>query len=213
MQWTARRALGVLLFGLAPVTVLAGCGAEETGARSTLAPIQPSSYVVREPVTTTTVPEVDPNAGPAVDEEGRSTTEQEYTVRSGDAVSLIARRFGVAMDDIAAYNEWPNGINQNIFPGDVIRIPPGALVPEAVTASPDPAPTTGTDGGTTATQTTLAGADGECVEGTYTITAEDTTRTRVANRFDISVDQLDAANANTPGYSAFYPGLEIRIPC
>jgi hypothetical protein len=29
----------------------------------------------------------------------------------------------------------------------------------------------------------------------------------------VTVEQLDAANANTPGYSAFYPGLEIVIPC
>lgn len=206
----------MLVVGLVTSALVSACGADEAGPRSTLAPIQPSSYVVREPVTTTTLPEGEAG-GPALDDEGRSTVAQEYIVQSGDAVSLIASRFGVAMADIAAYNEWPNGVNQNIFPGDVIMIPPGALVPDAAppaTASTDGDAGTATGGETgTPTQTTLAGADGECVEGSYTITADDTTRTRVANRFDITVDQLDAANSNTPGYSAFYPGLEIVIPC
>ena len=34
----------------------------------------------------------------------------------------------------------------------------------------------------------------------------------MAEKFDVTVDALDAANAGTPGYSAFYPGLEIVIP-
>ena len=29
----------------------------------------------------------------------------------------------------------------------------------------------------------------------------------------MTVQELDAANANTSGYQAFYPGLEILVPC
>ena len=48
--------------------------------------------------------------------------------------------------------------------------------------------------------------------GSYTITADDTTRLKVAEKFDVTVEALDAANANTSGYSGFYPGLADRHP-
>ena len=192
---------GAVLAGFLAV-VAVGCGSDESGARTTLAPIQPSSYVVRDPVTTTSVatdPEVDPN----VDEEGRSTVEQEYIVQAGDAVALIASRYGIAASDLAGYNDWPSGIEQPIFPGDRILIPPGALIPELPELAPTPV---------SAPSTTLAGADGSCVEGTYVIAAGDIP-VRVAERFDISLDKLNEANANTPGYEAFIVGVEIKIPC
>jgi LysM repeat protein len=34
----------------------------------------------------------------------------------------------------------------------------------------------------------------------------------VARKFSITLDALNQANAGTPGYSAFYPGLKIKIP-
>jgi hypothetical protein len=34
----------------------------------------------------------------------------------------------------------------------------------------------------------------------------------VAKKFDTTVQELDAINADTPGYSAFYVGLVIKIP-
>lgn len=192
---------GAVLAGFLALTAV-GCGSDESGARTTLEPIQPSSYVVRDPVTTTTVQpgsEVDPN----IDEDGRSKIEQEYIVQSGDAVALIASRFGISATDLAGYNDWPSGINQPIFPGDRILIPPGALIPELPELAANPA---------SAPSTTLAGADGSCVEGTYVIAAGDIP-VRVAQRFDISLDKLNEANANTPGYEAFIVGIEIKIPC
>jgi len=35
---------------------------------------------------------------------------------------------------------------------------------------------------------------------------------KVAEKFDVTVEALNAANAATTGYSAFYVGLEIVIP-
>lgn len=209
MQWRVRRALGVVVVGVAPAALLVGCGDDSAGPRSTLAPIQPSSYVVRDPVTTTTAPEV-PDDG--LDDDGRSSVEQEYTVQAGDAVSLIAARHGISAEDLAAYNEWPNGIQQAIFPGDVIRIPPGAMVPGAEQQQDTGQGDTATPATGTAPQTTLAGADGECVPGTYTLEAGDIPG-RVANRFDVTLEQLNAANANTPGYASFIVGTVIQIPC
>ncbi len=177
--------------------LLAGCGSQETGARTTLAPIQPSSYVVREPATTTTTIDI-VETGVATDEAGRSEVEQEYTVRPNDSVAAIASRFGVEAADLAAYNDWPNGIRHTIFPGDVIRIPPGALVPEAEI------PTTTTD--------PRVGPDGECQPTTYTVVAGDSPG-RIAERFEITVDQLATANSDTPGYSSLLIGTELVIPC
>ena len=34
----------------------------------------------------------------------------------------------------------------------------------------------------------------------------------MAAKFDVTVAQLDAANASTKGYNSFYPGLTIVIP-
>jgi LysM repeat protein len=210
MRRTAFRALGLIGFGLGPAILFAGCGAEETGARTTLNSIQPSSYVVRPPVTTTTtIAEAD---GPAVDEDGRSAAPQEYTVQAGDAVSSIASRFGIPMQELANFNEWPNGINQAIFPGDVIGIPPGARV-----LGGSPAADTGGDTATDATPgtvetTPLPGSDGECVEGTHTIVAGDIPF-RVADQYDITLEELQAANAGNPAMTQFIVGQELRIPC
>lgn len=211
MRSRAVRVIGLIGFGLGPAILFTGCGAEETGARTTLNSIQPSSYVVRPPVTTTTtVPEGD--QGPDVDDEGRSSQPQEYTVQGGDAVSLIANRFGISMDKLAAFNEWPNGINQAIFPGDVIGIPPGALVPNqgVPETGSDTATETATPGA--APSTTLPGADGECVPGVHVIAANEFPN-RVAEQYDITLEQLQNANVGNPAMTQFIVGQELRIPC
>jgi LysM repeat protein len=56
-----------------------------------------------------------------------SQVEQLYTVVIGDSLAGIAQAFGVDIDVLVAYNDWPEGINHPIYPGDEIRIPAGAL--------------------------------------------------------------------------------------
>jgi hypothetical protein len=53
--------------------------------------------------------------------------------------------------------------------------------------------------------------DGE-PRGTYTLKAGDFPAS-VATALDVTVEQLNEANANTPGYSSFIVGTEINIPC
>jgi LysM repeat protein len=201
MDMSVRRFAGVgapaLGIAVLAAVLLAGCGSQETGARTTLAPIQPSSYVVREPATTTTTIEI-VETGVEAGEGGRAEVEQEYTVRPNDSVAGISSRFGVEAADLAAYNDWPNGIRHTIFPGDVIRVPPGALVPQEET------PTTTTD--------PRVSPDGECQPTTYTVVAGDFPG-RIAGRFDITVEQLATANSDTPGYSSLLIGTELIIPC
>ena len=203
----------VLFAALVPLALLAACGGDDGGTTGTLADLQPSSYVVREPATTTTT--LAPGASVPLDEEGRSPVEQEYEVQSGDYPLLLVDRYCVTLDQLVNYNEWGSA---NAFPGPgtIIKIPPGACVPgeTATTDAPDDpdettAPPTGTDApdeGTTATA-----LPDNCIAGSYTIEEGDYPGL-VAQKFDVTVDQLAAANANTAGYGSFYIGLEIVIP-
>ena len=73
---------------------------------------------------------------------------------------------------------------------------------------------TTTDTGTTPsgeTTTTVAGGQSTCAPGEYTIVEGDYLG-KVAKKLDTTVEALNAANANTAGYSAFYPGLKIKTP-
>jgi LysM repeat protein len=83
--------------------------------------------------------------------------------------------------------------NYHTLPPTQSTAPPVTLVP--VTNPGDTTP----PGGTTAGETTYKIQKGD-VEFT------------VANKYGITLDALRLANADTPGYSAFYPGLVIKIP-
>ncbi len=195
--------LAVVVFAVVP---LSACGEDELVARTTLAPIQPSSYVVRDPVvTSTTLVESETEPASLINSEGRSQVEQEYLIKSGDSVSLIASVYGITGEEIARYNDWPDGVFQAIFPGQTIRIPPLALVPGAAET-----PVVNEDG--TPTQTTVAVAAEECLEGIYVLVSGDMP-VRVAERFGVTLDALNFANRNTSGYGAFIVGTRVRIPC
>ncbi|MEQ1700256.1 MAG: hypothetical protein ABMA25_09100 [Ilumatobacteraceae bacterium] len=88
------------------------------------------------------------------------------------------------------------------------------------TCEPTPAPT-GTTTGDSSTDvsvptigatTTMLVTDG-CLPGQYVIQETDTYRLKVAQKFDLTVEEMDAANTENLGYPAFYPGLVITIPC
>jgi LysM repeat protein len=165
---------------------------------------------VKEPATTTTTIAPDTAA-----ESGISPVEQLYTVVAGDALASIANKFGITIDVLVAYNEWPEGISHPIYPGDEIRIPPDSKIPSAAdeTATDDTSDTESTEADTESTDSPPSGSGADCETGEYTIEEGDTTRLKVAEKFDVTVEALDAANANTAGYSSFYPGLKIVIPC
>src|SRR5699024_3708209 len=73
----------LLAVGVAPVVLITACADDATGSRTTIAEVQPTSYVVEDPVTTTTTttaPPVQGGNGTATD-----PNEQTYTVQSGDS--------------------------------------------------------------------------------------------------------------------------------
>jgi LysM repeat protein len=207
---TGARRLGALVGpALIGALVLSSCGGGEAGVTQSTIDLSAAStaFVVRPPATTE--PPADTLA--ASDPDAIVEGIQEYTVQSGDAPYVLVTRFGITLEDLLGVNEWTDP-NQFPFPGTVILIPPGA---RSVTAAADTASSAGSETSTdtdSAPAETIPDAGDNCAPGSYTIEEGDTTRTRVADKFDVTVEALDAANAATPGYSAFYPGLEIVIP-
>ncbi|MDQ3543806.1 MAG: LysM peptidoglycan-binding domain-containing protein, partial [Actinomycetota bacterium] len=178
--------------------------------------IKPSTYLVvtTGPAGVTTTP-----GAPAGEPGDTSAAEQSYVVQRGDFLSGIAADFGVEMDAIAKFNNWADGTAHPLFPEDTVRIPPGAKIPSA--ESDEETDTTEEDSGSSnddeADETDTTEADDELCpdgerQGHYTIKAGDIPA-RVASSLDVTVDQLNDANASTRGYTAFIVGVEINIPC
>jgi len=181
---------------------MASCGAEDSAASGSTIDISAAStaFVVRPPATT-----VSPTDSVAPGEV--VTTEQEYVVQAGDYPLKVTEMFGVSLDDLVAYNEWGSA-NEFPGPGTTIKIPPGGIAPgETSTESTDDT----TEAATDAPAATIPDAGDNCGEGTYVIVAGDLPG-RVASKFDVTLDALNAANAGTPGYAGFVVGIEIVIP-
>ena len=192
--------------------VLASCGSDTTsGASVETISLDATNYIVKDPVTTTT--EALSGAG------GTEAGSQVYIVQSGDYAIKVADQFDVPLEDLLNFNGWATG-SEFPFPGQEVKIPPGGRSPVAVAAdstgaSPDADAETGTDddgGETEAVGETIPEAGSNCEPGSYTIEEGDNARTKVADKFDVTVEALDAANSGTSGYSAFFPGLKIVIP-
>lgn len=201
--------------------VVAGCGGGTASPPASTIAVTSTTYVtIPARSTTTTVPppaeeltqsaeesdagdsgdsgdsvadasEVDPSDDP--------NQERTHEIESGDYLLGIAREYDVPIDYLPAYNGWADGLAHALVPGQTLRIPPADWTPDGE----------GGDG-TTADGETESSSAGEC--DTYTIRAGDAKST-VAAAHDVSVAELDAANANTPSYAGFVIGIEIQIPC
>jgi LysM repeat protein len=204
----------VLLVALSGA-VLAACGAGGGSASDpTTLGLTSTNYVTvtQTPTTlaTTTLPLGTPNPGTVHPEEGS------YVVASGDLPSTIARNFKVKFVDLLNINGWTlvgsgNSAQVPEFPGvgTTIRIPPGWTEP-GTAADTSGTTATGTTP-STGTTTTVAGGQSTCAPGEYTILAGDF-EGKVAKKLDTTVDALRAANAATPNYKSFFPGLKIKTP-
>jgi len=205
------RRLGALVGpALIGALVLSSCGSAESAATQSTVNLNAAStaFVVREPATTVPVDSV------AVAGELGAVVEgtQDYTVQAGDAWYVLVTRFGVSIEDLLAVNEWTDPATFP-FPGAVILIPPGGKsVAEVAAGTAATETATAADPAADAAPTeTIPVAGDNCAPGTYTIVADDF-EGKVAGKFDVTVEALRAANVNTNGYSAFFPGLEIVIP-
>jgi LysM repeat protein len=213
MTTRPRHALASAL-GCAALLLLSACGSSDgSGAETdgTLQYVPTTSYELKAPATTTTT--VAPADG-VTPPGGTSPGEQSYTVKSGDGLFAIANLFDVEMELICSYNGWTEcGGDKLLLPGDTILIPPNAAVPSATPTQTGSTDTGSTDTGETETETGST-EEPETEEGvgcSHTIVAGDNPG-RVANQYDITVDELSNANLNNPAYTNFLIGSSLNIP-
>ncbi|MBI4936038.1 MAG: LysM peptidoglycan-binding domain-containing protein [Actinobacteria bacterium] len=188
-------AFGALLFS--------ACGDGTTATTSSVVNLESTNYNTLA-TTASTLPQT--TLVGATVPAGQATTEiTEYTVQAGDVPFTVANRYGITVDALQLANVDTPGYGA-FYVGLKIKIPAGAItpsstVPTETTLSATPSETT----------TTLAGGGSNCAQGSYTIVEGDLPGT-VAQKFDVTVDQLDAANVNTKGYTNFIVGVKIIIP-
>ncbi len=188
MRWLAPLSL---IVSLGSGSFLAACGEGTVATATTVlnlgAPAYPTLPVTQSTVAaSTTIPPVP----------GTRTGAQTYVVQYGDHLISIANMYSVPADAIAVANAWVDGAEHVIYPGDVITIPAGGIVPFPTTTTIATAPPT----------------TEPCIREKYTIAVGDSP-TRVANRFGVTLQQLGAVNLHTSGYKNFVVGVEINIPC
>lgn len=192
---------------------LASCGGESATGTSTPVTISATSYVTIPPAPTTIpVPTTAPDTPGAI-----LQYESTYVIQANDYPSTIAQKYKVKFEDLMSINGWTlddNGIVPE-WPGvgATIKIPAGATVPgiapiSATTVAPTGGSTASTAPPATAAPTTTIDL---CTKGTYVIQEGDLPG-RVAANFNVSLADLDAANANTSGYKNFVVGSTIVIP-
>lgn len=188
-----------LLFAPAVVLVaalgLGACGEQTTTSTSSVLDLTSTNYVIQSTTPSTVPPTTDPT--------GAVAGEQEYTIQSGDVPFTVARKFGVTLEALNLANADTAGYSA-FYVGLKIRIPAGGVIPDPsanTTVPPTPAQTT----------TTIKGGQSNCQAGSYVIVEGDTPST-VAQKFDVTLEQLNVANADTRGYSNFIVGVTIVIP-
>lgn len=104
-------------FAVAALIGMSACGGTDTTAATstTTTDALADSPAVADPL-------VDTEAPVAMSEPAT------YTVVAGDTLSGIADRAAVGLDALVDANEWDDGIDHLIRPGDVIKLPDGATI-------------------------------------------------------------------------------------
>lgn len=194
------------------------CGGTPLAAPTTETEVEVTDYATLPPPTTTIAPTttLPPEPGSIL------TSEATYVIVEGDYPFQVAARFGVDFEEFIALNgwtvedgqvpDWPN-------PGTVIRIPVGAKVPGGNSVLVPVATTTTTidplapvpPESSLATEPTTTVDDGVGC-GVYMVMEGDYPAL-VATKLDTTIDKLASANEDTRGYSSFYVGLAINVPC
>ena len=128
--------------------------------------------------------------------------ERIHEIESGDYLVRIARDYGVPINYLPEYNGWDDGLGHALVPGETIRIPPSDWLPEDERAA-----------ASTDADRRLRPSPPQATAAARTPSGAATPRARVAADHDVSIAELDAANAGTRFYSGFVVGIEIIIPC
>ena len=204
------RRFGTAVVVGASLLALTSCSENGSGSSVNTVEIQPSSYVVKDPVTTTTPTTV---VGP--DAEGLAAGEQAFTVQSSNDVPwVVAQLYEIDLEELRNYNGWDENFSDYPGIGGVVRIPPGAkFIDPSVTTTTVAAEDDGEDEATDTTEgegaTETAGGD-RC-NPIYVVESGDAPLV-ITRKFDITLEQLNAANTSTPDWPNLYTGREIKLP-
>jgi len=167
-----------------------GCATDDAAVSPTVAPIQPTSYVVKELVTTTTTT-LPPTTTTIL---GQLLEPIEYIIVSGDNPSRVAERFSISIQQLAEANAT-NPVYTNFLLGGTLIIPSGAVLPAAAAAA----------------ATGDAAVAANCTFEQHEVVAGDNP-TVVARKYEITIEGLARANATNPVYSSFIIGGSLIIP-
>jgi LysM repeat protein len=199
----SRIAAGAVLLSAGCIGI-AACGGSNgggTAGATTSIPVSTSFRTI--PVTSTTTTAPPPSAAPAASGAGAGSggaAANVYTVKAGDAWPLIARRVGVPLDQLLAYNGAT--ASTPVYVGDKIRIPP-----------PQGSASAGTSAGSTPASSDAGGqvsADGTL----YTVKSGDTWIT-IAKKLGVDWKALMQINGVTPEVNSKAPltvGGQIKVP-
>ena len=123
----------------------------------------------------------------------------------------IARKFDIALDELRNYNGWDADYSgsrataarcgSRRAPSSSTPTPRRRRRPERRTTPPTSTDSTPADGS----------ADGDRCHPTYEV-EEATPRCVITSKFDITLEQLNAANASTPNWPNLYTGSSISRP-
>ncbi|MFM8846893.1 MAG: LysM peptidoglycan-binding domain-containing protein [Actinomycetota bacterium] len=174
--------------GLAGLFVLASCGGDPSATATTLRPLTSTNYATTPPSVVTTLDPANTLPPPI-----------QYTIVRGDSVYGIASKFGVKPDELAAYNNWPEGVLPPLAVGASILIPPTAS--QATTLPGLPMPVDSTSPTPDDTQYTK-----------YTVVEGDCCISRIADKLGVESSALMAANGWVDASVVILPGDVINVP-
>lgn len=187
LKGVLRLRLILLSAGLGALALLSACGSDPGSSVTTLRPLTSTNYATTPPSVVTTVDPAN-TLPPAIS----------YTIVSGDSVYAIASKFGIAPDELASYNNWPEGVMHPLTIGTNILIPPSAVQTTTLPGLPIP------------TETTSPGPDPG--QGKYTVVEGDCCLSRIADKWGVEVSALMASNGWVDASVVILPGDEINIP-
>jgi len=206
MLWRMKSRVGAVGIGALALVGLGACSSSGgTGAApATTIKIGTPSYQTLLPQVTSTLPP--PTVPGQVG--GIVPGEQQYTVKSGDVMVTIAKKFCISAQDLVDYNQWADsgGFDHGLFPGNIVKIPPNSCKEGTGNTVASIAPTV--EGTPEATSTTALASPG----GTYTVQSGDYLL-GIAKKTGTTVDGIVAANGWTDGDKHnLIPGQKINLP-
>lgn len=177
-----------IAIGLIALSLLAACGSDPGATATTLRPLSSTNYATTPPSVVTTLDPANTLPPP-----------MQYTIVKGDSVYAIAAKFGIEPDELAAYNNWPEGVLHPLAIGASILIPPTAV--QSTTLPGLPMPTESTSPSPDDTQYTK-----------YTVVEGDCCISRIADKLGVEASDLMAANGWVDASVVILPGDEINVP-